>query len=57
MKHFGKTVAATTLAFAAVGAQAQGMYGELGYSHLNFEETDTAFSAKVNPSMVRGIVG
>lgn len=57
MKHFGKTVAATAVALAAVGAQAQGMYGELGYSHLNFEETDTAFSAKVNPSMVRGIVG
>lgn len=57
MKHIGKFVAATAIALTAAGAQAQGLYGELGYSHLSFEETDTAFSAKVNPSMVRGIVG
>lgn len=57
MNHLGKIVAATAVALTAATAQAQGMYGELGYSHLKFEESDTAFSAKVNPSMVRGIVG
>lgn len=57
MKHFGKIAAATAVILTAATAQAQGMYGELGYSHLNFEESDTAFSAKVNPSMVRGIIG
>jgi attachment invasion locus protein len=57
MKHIGKIAAATAVACAAGMAQAQGMYGELGYSHLKFEESGTAFSGKVNPTMARGIIG
>lgn len=57
MKHLGKIVAIAAVALTATAAQAQGAYGELGYSRLNFENRDGGFSAKVNPSMVRGIAG
>ena len=49
------TKISTTLGFAllAAGAQAQSMYGEVGYTGLDYKEP----GLKVSPAMVRGVMG
>lgn len=49
-------IAATT-SLLSIGAQAQGLYGEIGYNQLTFKEENRGFGAKVEPSAIRGIVG
>ena len=48
-------IAATTL--IAVGAHAQGVYGEVGYSQFNLKQDSRGFDAKVKPTAARAIVG
>lgn len=53
MTRFAKISAVLGFAVLAVGAQAQSVYGELGYTALDFKEP----GFKASPGMVRGIVG
>ncbi|MFA7558404.1 MAG: porin family protein, partial [Hydrogenophaga sp.] len=46
-------IAATTL--LALGAQAQSLYGEVGYGQLKLQED--RFGSEVDPGMARGIIG
>jgi opacity protein-like surface antigen len=53
MTRFTKLSTALGFALLAAGAQAQSMYGELGYTALDYKEP----GLKVSPGMARGIVG
>lgn len=53
MNRLATITTALGLAACALGAQAQGLYGELGYTGLAYK----APGLKVNPGMVRGVVG
>ncbi len=51
-----KFALATTLALAAVAAQAQ-IYGEIGYTNVNYEEPVQGYTFKSSPKALRGLVG
>jgi opacity protein-like surface antigen len=53
MAKFLKLSVAVGVVILAAGAQAQSIYGEVGYSGLNYKEP----GLKVSPDMMRGIVG
>jgi len=53
MTRYAKISAVLGFAVLAAGAQAQSVYGELGYTALDFKEP----GLKASPGMVRGIVG
>lgn len=53
MNRLTTITTALGLAACAWGVQAQGVYGELGYTGLDYK----APGLKVNPGMVRGVVG
>ena len=53
MTKFTKISTALGFALLAAGAQAQSMYGEVGYTGLEYKEP----GLKVSPGMVRGVVG
>lgn len=53
MTRFQKISTTLGLALLAAGAQAQSLYGELGYTALDYREP----GLKVSPGMARGIVG
>ena len=53
MTRFTKISTVLGFTLLAAGAQAQSMYGEVGYTGLDYKEP----GLKVSPAMVRGIVG
>lgn len=53
MTRFTKVSTVLGFTLLAAGAQAQSMYGEVGYTGLDYKEP----GLKVSPSMARGIVG
>ena len=53
MTRIARITTALGLAVLAVGAQAQSLYGEIGYTGLDYREP----GLKVSPGMVRGVVG
>lgn len=53
MTRLAKLSTTLGLALLAAGAQAQGVYGEVGYTGLDYKEP----GLKVSPAMVRGVVG
>jgi len=57
MKHTIRLLAVAAASLTALGAQAQSVYGELGYSALEYQENSAAFRSTIKPGMVRGIVG
>lgn len=50
-------LAAAAVSLATTGAWAQGVYGELGYSALQFDQNQLGSGQTIKPSMVRGILG
>jgi len=53
MTRIAKLTTTLGLAVLAAGAQAQSLYGEVGYTGLDYREP----GLKVSPGMVRGVVG
>lgn len=53
MTRFTKISTTLGLALLAAGAQAQNLYGELGYTALDYREP----GLKLSPGMVRGVAG
>ncbi len=53
MTRLAKLSTTLGLALLAAGAQAQSVYGEVGYTGLDYKEP----GLKVSPAMVRGVVG
>lgn len=53
MTRIAKLTTTLGLLALAAGAQAQGLYGEVGYTGLDYREP----GLKVSPGMVRGVVG
>ncbi len=53
MTRLAKLSTTLGLALLAAGAQAQSVYGEVGYTGLDYKEP----GLKVRPAMVRGVVG
>jgi len=53
MTRIAKLTTTLSLVALAAGAQAQSMYGEVGYTGLDYREP----GLKVSPGMVRGVVG
>ena len=57
MKRRLQTVLIGSASLLALGAQAQGVYGEVGYSQFNLKQDSRGFDAKVKPTAARAIVG
>lgn len=57
MKQHLHTTAVAAASLIALGAQAQGIYGEVGYSQFNLTQDSRGFDAKVKPTAARAIVG
>lgn len=57
MKRFIPFLAVATLATASLGASAQGLYGELGYTPLKLEGSVGGLGVTSKPSSARGIIG
>ena len=53
MTRIAKITTTLGLVVVAVGVQAQSLYGEVGYTGLDYKEP----GLKVSPAMVRGVVG
>ncbi len=53
MTRLAKLSTTLGMALLAAGAQAQSLYGEVGYTGLDYKEP----GLKVSPAMVRGVVG
>lgn len=57
MKRLIPVLAIATLATSAITAQAQGLYGEVGYTPLKLEGSVDGIGVTSKPSNVRGIIG
>ena len=57
MKRLIPLVAIATLATASVAANAQGLYGEVGYTPLKLEGNVSGLGVTSKPSNLRGIIG
>jgi len=57
MSYTPKALLITGACLAAFGAQAQSLYGELGYSLLNYNESSPGINSKIEPTALRGIIG
>lgn len=57
MKHTHKALLIAGSGLLALSAQAQGLYGEVGYSMLNYDESSPGINSQIEPTAVRGIIG